>query len=178
MPPKQRRVLILVGSLIAIAAVVLLWSTIQNIVLRIQGIPPGLWSHNGKLVIGKRVPFFIKGFSWYGMEEEGHVFGGLIRTTIVHILKFATDNDFNAIRVPLAYDNVMRNPDIFNGVDTLANVELSHESSLSYLGLLDAVIDESAKANKIILLDLHRLTRNTQSWAGSGTAKRYRRMML
>lgn len=157
--PKVKRVLIGLGVLFVLGLLlVLLWETIANMTLKMQGVPTGLWSKRGKLMIGKDTPFFIKGFSWYGMEEENHVFGGLADTPADAMLKLAVDNNFNAIRVPLAYNNWRNNPDIGTGIDHLMNSLISiGDGHFYYLELLDKMIEMSGKKNILILLDLHRL---------------------
>ena len=95
----------------------------------------------------------LKGVSWFGAEGIGHVPDGLWANTLDFYLEFLMENDFNALRLPLALDTVMANP-------TPTKKMLQAESGLwelNYLDILERVVDAAAKRGILVLLDLHRL---------------------
>lgn len=158
-PPlkPQKRAIKIVAGLAAAVLVLLFLLNLQNVILRMKGIPPGLWSKNGELVIGQGTPFLIKGFSWYGMEEEMHILGGLVHTSVDSVLKFATTNNFNTLRIPLAFDNFKKNPIIQDSIDTIKNFRYQNPDGLTHREFLRRFVKHCAEKNKLVLFDLHRL---------------------
>lgn len=122
--------------------------------LRMSSVPPGLYSRDGKLYVGRDTLFHIKGFSWFGMEEEHHILGGLTKTTVEDVLVFAKKNQFNVIRIPLSVPNVLANPITERGFGTFHNGEFAR---LPYLHLISSIAQKAAKEHVLILLDMHRL---------------------
>ncbi|CAN8063148.1 unnamed protein product [Agarophyton chilense] len=122
--------------------------------LRKQGIPPGLYSRNGYLYVGKDTPFRIKGFSWYGLEEPAHLPGGMTYTSVVDILEFTNRHEFNAIRLPLSVENIMSNSLPDGGITPFKNPEIS---GLPYLDMVLQIVRMAADRHILILLDIHRL---------------------
>lgn len=127
---------------------------LQVAYLRWNAVPPGLWSKNGMLYVGKDTPFFIKGFSWYGMEEPAHVPGGTGIISMPTVFKFAQRHNFNAIRIPLSVENILDNDTPRTGIAPFKN---PHFSGLPYLDVLMAIIRTAASNNILIMLDIHRL---------------------
>lgn len=136
----------------ATTGLVLLHNHIGVAWLRSSGVPPGVYSRDGLLYIGKNTPFRIKGLSWFGMEEEEHLPGGLHEKTVDEIFEFATEYKFNAVRLPLSVDNLLRNRISHSNV--FINPELS---GLSYIQVVKYVVQTAAKHKLLILLDAHRL---------------------
>lgn len=120
----------------------------------LHGVPAGLYSKNGVLYAGFD-PFHVKGISWYGMEGETHCFEGLDRNSLSNILALLKEHNFNAIRIPLALDNFLRDPVVKGeSVSTFANPGLK---LVTYRELLRAVVKRAAEYDILVLLDLHRL---------------------
>lgn len=158
---RRRKKLILAMIVLAIALTVLFSITLPGIIadlrLRIDNIPPGLWSKDGQLVIARSEPFKIKGFSWYGLEERTHpphILGGLEKISADKVLKFATDYKFNALRIPLAYDLIVENPFSQEGSASFKNPSLSGKQ---YLQFVHNFIRKCAERHLLVLLDLHRI---------------------
>lgn len=150
----RRGVLTVLGSLLLLAGTILVFfrNSIRIARLRQKGIPPGLYSRDGVLYVGERTPFMIKGFSWYGLEEPGHMPGGLGKVSIDEIFQFTREFDFNAIRLPLSVQNIIENP--MGHTITFRNPELT---GLSYVDVVNAVVQKAAENDVLILLDAHRL---------------------
>lgn len=163
--PQQRAVRYL-GWSVAAVLVLLLLLNIQNLILRAEGVPPGLWSRNGELVIGPEIPFNIKGFSWYGLEVEHHVLGGLLYTSVNAVLNFAGEHDFNAMRIPLAYDNYENNPVILDHLDALTNVHYGDSHGLKYREFMRRFVKDCARSDKLVMFDLHRLEARNPKLSG------------
>ncbi|KAI0556692.1 endoglucanase [Gracilaria domingensis] len=125
--------------------------------LRKRGILPGLYSRNGQLYVGKDTPFRVKGFSWYGVEENAHVPEGLTYVSASDVFDFADRHDFNAIRVPLSVENIMSNLRPTKGITPFKNPEIS---GLSYLGIGMQLVRMVADHNILTLLEIHRLESN------------------
>lgn len=126
--------------------------------LRRAGIPPGMWSNNGGLYVGEE-PFAIKGLSWYGMEEEHKVFGGMNNIPLSDVFSLIRVNNFNAIRVPLSIDNILEDGFPADRISTFKNPQLL---DMSYLHILRYIVRKAADENVLILLDVHRL-KNTEA---------------
>lgn len=143
---------IIIFILLAIGTLLLIYKdTIRIARLRQRGIPPGMYSEGGELFVGGK-KFMIKGFSWYGMEEDGMMPGGLRHRTADEIFEFATDHNFNAIRLPLSVENIMQNR-IAPG-KSFKNPDLS---GMVYMDLVRTIVQKAASHNILILLDMHRL---------------------
>lgn len=136
-------------------------NTIRIARLRYLGIPPGLYSRDGLLYVGKSTPFMIKGFSWYGMEEERQMPGGLHEVTVDYILSFARKYKFNAIRLPLSVENIINNN--IAASNSFKNPDLS---GLRHIDVVKAIIRKAANYGILILLDMHRLENHEVKSAG------------
>lgn len=119
-----------------------------------MNVPSGLYSHQGHLYVGENTKFFLKGVSWFGMEEENHVLRGLNKVSIDDILLFLKKNKFNAIRLPLSLQNLKDNPVTTQGLSTFHNPDFP---SLNYIDTIHLIVNKAAKHNMLILLDMHRL---------------------
>lgn len=58
----------------------------------------------------RTIPFSIKGVNWFGAEGKGAVVDGLWERKMTDLLDDIARLGFNAIRLPLAADNVLDNP--------------------------------------------------------------------
>lgn len=135
----------------------------HEVLLRWEGVPPGLWSDEGTLKIGK-TPFHLKGVSWYGFEGPTNCLEGLEKNSLDNILDIVATHNFNALRIPLAFDKWRTNPLIpTKSISAFANPDLKH---LPYRKLIRVVIERAASKNILILLDIHRL--DATVWPSDG----------
>ncbi|KAF1315254.1 Cellulase-9, endo-1,4-beta-glucanase, partial [Globisporangium splendens] len=111
-------------------------------------------SVNGKLLADGET-FYIKGINWFGFETIEGVVQGLwpSATTIETALDTLVENDFNAVRLPLALDSVINDPDVSND-QTAGTTALAGKT---YLEVLDYFVNEARKRNILVLLDSHRI---------------------
>lgn len=159
--PCSRLVAVLVLS--CVAAWCTLASFFHDTLFRWEGIPPGLWSHEGTLKVGKAV-FHLKGVSWYGFEGPTHCLEGLNKNSLGNILDVVARHNFNALRLPLAFDKWKKNPLIAStAISSFANPDLKR---LPYRKLVRAVIERAASKNILVLLDMHRL--DASIWPSDG----------
>eukprot|EP00965_Chrysotila_dentata_P107571 3554081-Pleurochrysis_carterae.AAC.2 len=107
-------------------------------------------------------PFQIKGASWFGAEGSGGAPDGLWVHNIDYYVGFLAQHGFNAIRLPFAMDNAMRNRAPQAGM-TRAAPELNR---LPTLDILERVVDAAAEHGIVVLLDLHRV--NSARWPDAG----------
>lgn len=122
--------------------------------LRATGVPPGVYSKGGALVVGRNTPFHIKGFAWFGMEEPGRVPRGLKKTSVDQVLKFAKHHNFNAIRLPLSVQNVLENQPTGAAISAFNNPKLT---GWRYLDTLHTLVQQCAEHHILVLVDMHRL---------------------
>lgn len=174
---SRRFVIFFIVACVCLAAIVTIFfrNRIAIVRLRLKGIPPGLYSRDGSLYIGENTPFMIKGFSWYGCEEEHHSPGGLDKISVQDVLDFAKENHFNAIRMPLSVENVERH---HVGIDKIAPFKNPKLSALSYLDMLLSVVQMAAADNILILLDIHRLQNNEVQSGGYWHSKNVKEEQL
>ena len=115
------------------------------------GLPVFTARHGGLQLNGKRLT--LKGLSWFGFEGNNAVVDGLWQRPIDAYMEFIVANHFNALRIPLACNQVLRNP-------TPADSLLTAEPSLvgmDMLTLLTLVVERAASHGLLVLLDVHRL---------------------
>eukprot|EP00966_Prymnesium_polylepis_P159183 3678951-Prymnesium_polylepis.1 len=117
--------------------------------------PPIAFRVSGASILADGQPFYIKGVNWFGMEDTHGSLGGLGYRPLNDILDFLTTNSFNAVRLPVSVVNVL-NGDTFMPlyVHETFNQDLA---SLSYLEMLDEIVDRCANRGVLIMLDMHRL---------------------
>lgn len=147
--------------LLAAAVLLALRNTIYVARLRHAGVPPGLYSRDGLLYVGRDTPFRIKGFSWFGMETELAVPGGLEKVPAANIFDFAQAHNFNSIRLPLSVENIVANR--IGNTNAFFNPTLT---GLTYLDMVKAVVRRAAEENVLVLLDAHRLESHEVQSAG------------
>ena len=99
-------------------------------------------------------PFAIKGVNWFGAEGEGACPDGLWQRPAAEFLDFVAELEFNAIRLPLAVDNVLDDP-LVGKWSLTANEQLR---GLRSLALLERVVVMAAARGLLVLLDVHRLS--------------------
>lgn len=114
--------------------------------------PPGLYSRDGVLYVGRDTPFMIKGFSWFGLEDSPPMPGGLHKLPMEKIFLFANKYHFNAIRLPLSVENLFANR--ISHTNPFFNSELS---GLTYMHLVRTIVRKAAEHDILVLLDAHRL---------------------
>ena len=94
----------------------------------------------------------LRGLNWFGFEGKGAIIDGLWENTINHYLGVMKEMGVNAIRIPLAVDNVLK---------TLSRPSAWRDERASQaatsLDALDLLIRQAASYNILILLDMHRL---------------------
>ncbi|TMW60966.1 hypothetical protein Poli38472_001008 [Pythium oligandrum] len=100
-------------------------------------------------------PFYIKGVNWFGFETIESVVQGLwpSATTIEAALDLLQSYDVNALRLPLALDSIISNPEVDND-QTAGTPALAGKT---YLEVLDYFIYECRKRNILVVLDNHRM---------------------
>lgn len=74
-------------------------------------------------------------------------------TTIETALDLFKDNGFNAVRLPLAMDSVINDPNV-NNDQTAGTPSLAGKT---YLEVLDTFVNEARKRNILVLFDSHRI---------------------
>jgi len=110
-----------------------------------------LTSENGVLNVNK-VPFVLKGLSWFGFETSNNVFHGLWARDYHDLLNFIASNGFNAMRVPFYLELVLNDaePNSINFYQMNGDLQ-----NLTSLQILDKVIEAAADLGILIMLDLH-----------------------
>ena len=75
--------------------------------------PLDFWAGGGKLFVSSGAAsarLHIKGVSWFGFETSTACVHELWAHSLDAYLNFLVTHEFNAIRLPLAIDNVLNNP--------------------------------------------------------------------
>lgn len=119
-----------------------------------HGLPVFTAQQGGLQFNGKRLT--LKGLSWFGFEGNNAVVDGLWQRPLDAYLDFIAANQFNAIRVPLAYNHLLLNPTPSESLLS-ANPGLV---GLDMFQLLTLIVEHAAARGILILLDLHRLDSN------------------
>lgn len=161
---RLRYLRILAGVTAALVFICFMFtSVLRDALLRWEGVPPGLWSDDGVLKVGK-TPFHLKGISWYGFEGPTNCLEGLDKNSLDNILDIVARHNFNALRIPLALDKWSTNPPIgTKSISSFANPELKR---LPYRELIRVVVERAASKNILVLLDMHRL--DASVWPSDG----------
>ena len=111
------------------------WMSVQN----------RLWWKTG-------VPFELKGVNWFGFETECRVAHGLWAVGIDELFDFLQTNQYNAIRVPLAYE-------LMNSLDEPASPSCLEENKwmmgMPVRDILHMFFQKAADRGMVILLDFH-----------------------
>lgn len=124
-------------------------------------------------------PLALKGLNWYGYETGGGLFHGLYAQPASVFLDFFSDNDFNAIRIPVDLDLVLNDrthgyvvPEPWESNSTEKNCTStgqaaqfdpvlqgyycpSHLMNMTSMETLDWFIDQFAARGVLVLLDMH-----------------------
>ena len=104
----------------------------------------------------------LKGVSWFGAEGAGRAPDGLWVHNATFYLRFLAESGFNAVRLPLALDNILSNTR--PSVNMLSAARELH--GLSYFQVLEHIVDVAGSHGLLILFDLHRLQSTT--WPDAG----------
>ena len=97
--------------------------------------------------------FHLKGLSWFGAEGRGAAPDGLWQRKAADLLDVVARLNFNALRLPLAVDNVLNDPPINKWILT-ANTDLQ---PFRHLSLLEKLVQLAAARGLLVMLDMHRL---------------------
>lgn len=100
--------------------------------------------------------FSLRGVSWFGAEGTGGCPDGLWQRPASEYVDFAVKHGFNAIRLPLAADTVLTDPEIGKWSLT-AN---PWWRGLRSLELLERIVQLCASRGLLVVLDMHRLHAN------------------
>ena len=118
-------------------------------------------------ITGTPQQLIIKGVSWPGMESKPCYFHGLDTLTLGVILDFVEQNNFNAIRIPLAVSAVLEGDRpacmedggfYYNGARELMGMD--------FPTLIRHVVLEMGKRGILVMLDLHSM--GPGLWPDSG----------
>ena len=107
-------------------------------------------------------PLKLKGVSWFGAEGVGKTPDGLWSHNVSYYLRFLAGNGFNAVRLPFALDN------LFSDAAPSANMLKAAPElrGLSYMQVLERVVDAAASNGLLVLFDLQRL--DSAKWPDDG----------
>lgn len=95
----------------------------------------------------------LKGSSFFGFETNIYTVHGLWATSKDDIFKFLAKNKFNAIRIPLALELVLKMDQLRpSGIDFSKNPTLRN---MTVGQLLDAFIKKCREYNMLVMLDMH-----------------------
>lgn len=108
-----------------------------------------LWATNSV----RREPFALKGLSWFGFEGPTACVDGLWERPLDEYLDFVASLGFNALRIPVAADNVLTDP----LVDKWAVTADAALVGLHSLQVLARLLDAASERGLLVLLDMHRL---------------------
>ncbi|RMX63457.1 hypothetical protein DD238_007077 [Peronospora effusa] len=111
-------------------------------------------SINGQLKANNET-FHLKGINWFGSESIELVVQGLwpTATSIGNAMDLFASLDMNALRLPLAMDSVMKDPEV-PSAQTAGTPSLAGKS---YLEILDVIVHEARERNILIMFDSHRI---------------------
>ena len=91
--------------------------------------------------------FAIRGASWFGAEGSGACPDGLWQRPAAEFLDFLQANGFNALRLPLAVDNVLSDPEVGKWSLT-ANADWR---GLRSLEVMDHIVELAAARGLLIM---------------------------
>ena len=111
--------------------------------------PDGIYATNA----ARTERFEIKGVSWFGAEGNGACPDGLWQRPATAFLDDVSRLRFNALRIPLAVDNVMGDP----VVDQWAVTANPAFRGLRSLAIVEQIVDMAAARGLLVMLDMHRL---------------------
>ena len=112
--------------------------------------PLDFWAGGGKLFVSSGAAsarLHLKGVSWFGFETSTACVHELWAHSLDAYLNFLVTHEFNAIRLPLAIDNVLNNPG------------LSHwecRTGGRSLDFLETVVSKASQRGILVMLDMHR----------------------
>ena len=98
------------------------------------------------------VPFQLKGVNWFGFETECRVVHGLWAVGVDELFDFLQVNQYNAIRIPLAYE-------LMNSLDEPASSSCLQQNTwmigMPVRDLLHVFFQKAAERGMVLLLDFH-----------------------
>ncbi|OQR89431.1 cell 5A endo-1,4-betaglucanase, partial [Thraustotheca clavata] len=126
---------------------------------------PNYLSENGHLYAqapnGTKIPIFIKGINWFGMETELNIPFGLWAnpdngTSLYEIVAFLSRHRFNSVRLPLTVDSLIKNtppnPNVVNAYESPA-LNLT-----TYMSAVQSLVVAMGSKGISVLLDIHYLS--------------------
>jgi endoglucanase len=115
-------------------------------------LPAGyLHTQGAQILDANNKPVRLAGVSWYGLEGNSMVPGGLNYRTLDYICQQVRNLGFNLIRLPYSVQAVQSNPRINNYLE--ANLSLQGQTVLQ---IMDAVIAAAGRYGLKVVLDNHR----------------------
>ena len=127
--------------------------------------PGYLHTDGARIVASDGSPVRLAGVSWYGLECEWTVPGGLDGGTIDDICELIAALGFNHIRLPFCDQVVLRNPTVTRGLRAMPALE-----GRRALDVMDAVIEAAGGHRLRVVLDSHR---STPGWSAQGNGLWY-----
>ncbi|KAL1498800.1 hypothetical protein AB1Y20_014107 [Prymnesium parvum] len=108
--------------------------------------------------------FLVKGVNWWGLEGPGRAPGGLGARGMDELMDFLAEQRFNAMRTLVNHHAVLVNGKLAaDAFDEGRNPELIN---LRYLEVLDKWIEEAAKREILVMVNVHRTM--PTAWPGEG----------
>ena len=94
----------------------------------------------------------LRGISWFGLEGGGAMVDGLWEHSIAHYMSQMSELGINALRLPVAVDNVLLDPR-----PTTSAWRDAEAARARALGALKLLVRRAASAGILVLVDMHRL---------------------
>ena len=111
------------------------------------------FAKDGKILNEKGERMRIKGVNWFGFETNIYTVHGLWSVSMDSLFKFLKDNRFNAIRVPVSLEMVLKMDELKStGIDTTVNPALAGVTASK---ALDVFIAKCKDNGMLVLLDMH-----------------------
>jgi endoglucanase len=111
------------------------------------------FAKDGKILNEKGERTRIKGVNWFGFETNIYTVHGLWSVSMDSLFKFLKDNRFNAIRVPVSLEMVLKMDELKStGIDTTVNPALAGVTASK---ALDVFIAKCKDNGMLVLLDMH-----------------------
>ena len=121
------------------------------------------WQVIDRGILLNSLPFFIKGVSYFGFEDCGHVIHGLNHHPLTWYMDFLSQHQFNVVRLPFSQDWVNDDNSFYNFVPSPYMVTADPSlTGLTSLQIMHRVFDEATSRGIYILPDMHRLHCNAQ----------------
>lgn len=110
------------------------------------------WRTCDRKIIHNEKPFYVKGVNLNGIESACVAPLGLWDHSLSYYLDFMIEHKFNAIRLPVSYEAMH---DLTKGVGQCVGAEQHLRGGMPVGELIKFILDEAAKRNIYVLVDLH-----------------------